>query len=538
MRWGDLEIAYARPLHWIVALYGKQTIPFELGGVISGNHTYGHAQRGSTKITISHPDDYLTKLKKHYVLADITERELSILDQLGKIEEKHNAHVLEKEKVLKEVLHLTEWPELTTADFDPKFLEAPKEVLISEMVTHQRYFPLASSDGSLKNLFIITADNSPTDLIRKGNQKVLSARLSDGVFLYKEDLKRPLEEFNDVLKAMTFQKDLGSVFEKVVRITYHAKTINDALSLADDVKLARATILCKSDLASELVKEFPELQGVIGCTYAHIQKENSEVATAIKEHWLPTSEGGTLPETPVGIVLSLADKIDNLLGYFSVGLKPTSSSDPYALRRQVIGILKILLKEKISIDLPALVKKCASHFSQTITPQLLQEITIFLTTRAKGIFEEMGFKKGTIGACLTPHLIDPFDQLCKIQALSELTQKAESFSHLAEVYKRVKGLLETRIEASFNSDLAKEASEKELVKALIHLEKHWNEALAARNYLRAFELMAELQQPLATLLDSVKVLCDDTKLKHNRIALLQRIFSRFEELLDFSKLQG
>ena len=538
MRWGDLDISYPRPLHWIVALYGKEEVPFRIGNVVSGSHTYGHAQRGRVEIALSHPDDYLKKLKKQSVLADIEERKESILSQLSKIEKKYQASAVAKERVLKEVLYLGEWPELTVADFDPKFLQVPKHVLVSEMVSHQRYFPLEDGKGHLKNLFVITADNTPTDLIRKGNQKVLSARLSDGVFLFKEDLKEPLENFNDMLKAMTFQKDLGSVFDKVVRLTAHAKSINDALALADDVKLARATLLCKSDLASALVKEFPELQGEIGATYATIQKEDPEVATAIAEHWLPINEGGKLPETPVGIVLSLANKIDNLLGYFSVDLKPTSSSDPYALRRQAIGLIKILLNEKISVAIPTLLHTCSKHFSFAITEPLIQEIVLFLTARSKGIFEELGFDKGTIAACLTPHLIDPFDQLCRIQALSELRGKKESFSHLAEVFKRVKGLLETRIDAPFSPDLMKEPAEKELLKALAHLEKHWSEALAERNYLRAFELMADLQQPLAHLLDSVKILCDDEATKHNRIALLQSIFARFEALVDFSKLQG
>lgn len=538
MRWGNFDISYPRPLHWIVALYGKQVIPFTLADVTSGAHTFGHAQRGREKITLSHPDAYLLTLKEHFVLADIAERKSTILEQLDTIEKRHKARACAREKVLNEVLHLTEWPELTVADFDTKFLEAPKQVLVSEMVEHQRYFPLEDEAGTLKNLFVITADNTPTDLIRKGNKKVLSARLSDGVFLYKEDLKKPLESFNDMLKAMTFQKDLGSVFDKVVRLTAHAKTLNDALALADDVKLARSALLCKSDLASALVKEFPELQGEIGSTYARHQNEGAEVCAAIAEHWMPTSEGGPLPATPSGIVLALADKIDNLLGYYSVGLKPTSSSDPYALRRQAIGLIKILINEKTSVSVPELLNSCAQHFKGGISAELIQEIVLFLTARFNGILEELGFAKDTTRACLTPHLIDPFDQLCKIQALSTLRSKEESFSHLAEVYKRVKGLLETRIDKPFSPNLATEPAEKELLRALAHLEKNWNGALAERNYLRAFELMAELQKPLAHLLDSVKILCDDEAIKHNRIALLQSIFARFDQLVDFSKLQN
>ena len=301
-------------------------------------------------------------MKKHYVLADIEERRQSILKQLKALEKKLKGQALETHKVIPQVLNLVEWPQLTSATFDPKFLKAPKEVLISEMVEHQKYFPIADGKSNLKNVFIITADNKPSDLIRRGNQKVLSARLSDGVFLYEQDLKTPLEQYNEKLRVMTYQKELGSMFDKVERIAFIAQVLNSHLAIADQKKVGRAALLCKADLASALVGEFPELQGTIGKYYALVQKEDKEVAEAINEHWMPRAENAPLPKTATGIVLSLSDKIDNLIGCYSVGLKPTSSSDPYALRRQSFGLLKILIEGKESIDLKKVLEEACGAF--------------------------------------------------------------------------------------------------------------------------------------------------------------------------------
>lgn len=542
MRWGSLDITYARPLRWIVALFGKEIIPFHVGDITSGSTSYGHAQLKNSKLPIKEPKAYLATLKKGFALADIEERKESILKQLAAIEKKTQSKALQKERVLHEVLHLVEWPKLTHASFSHNFLKAPQEVLVSEMVHHQKYFPLVDSKGKLKNQFVITADTKPTDLIRKGNQKVLSARLSDGVFLYEQDLKTPLEDFNEKLRVMTFQKDLGSMQDKVFRLTFHVQAINRFLSLADQKKSMRAALLSKADLASLLVGEFPELQGVVGRYLATAQKEDKEVAAALDEQWMPRFEGAPLPETPTGIVLSLADKIDNLLGYFSVGLKPTSSSDPFALRRQTFGLIKIVIEEERSFDLKALLQECATQFAPfkkdpKFLEKTLSEILQFVTTRSKTVFEEYGFKKDEIEAVLQEVCTDPFDQFCKVKALHTFRQKGTEFGKLYEVYKRAKGQLEIPAEAPFNTAYIQEIAEKNLLQALEKLERHWKETLADKNYLLAFQHLATLQPHLAHLFDSVKILADDPKLRNNRIALLQKVFSYFEALLDFSKIQ-
>lgn len=542
MRWGDLDISYARPIHWIVALFGKTLIPFQVGDIISGRFSYGHAQLSPKKFSLKLAKDYVRELKKHFVLADIQERKASILKQLKAMEKKLKGRVLEQDKVIPQVLNLTEWPLLTSATFDPVFLKAPKEVIISEMVEHQKYFPVADSKNQLKNIFIITADNKPSDLIRHGNQKVLSARLADGAFLYAQDLKVPLEKFNEKLRVMTYQKELGTMLDKMQRIIFIAEVLNRHIEIADQKKVGRAALLCKADLASALVGEFPELQGTVGKYYALAQKEEKEVAIAIEEHWMPRAENAPLPQTATGTILSLADKLDNLIGCYSIGLKPTSSSDPYALRRQTIGLLKILIEGKESVDLKQILEQACQCFPKikenaALISTLVREILAFITARAKSVFEDYGFKKDEIDASLQGTCSDPYDQFCKTQALHAFRGSGTEFAKLFEVFKRAKGQLEKPTSTVFQPSLALEPAEKELIFALDALHKHWKEAIAEHRYLDALRMIAKLQAPLAKLFDTVKILADDAKLRDNRIALLQKVFSPFQDLLDFSKIQ-
>lgn len=531
MRWGNFDISYARPLHWIIALFGKKVVPFQIGDVISNRFSFGHRQRANRKFTLTEPSLYLTTLKKHFVMADMQERETTILTGLRAIEKKLKGEIFEKEKVLPQVLHLTEWPEVDYAPFDQKFLKIPLEVVASEMVEHQKYFPIKGKEGTLLPYFIFTADNALSELIKQGNQKVLSARLNDGVFLYTQDLRAPLAAFNDKLKEMTFQKELGSMMDKVIRLTQLAHFLNTTLSLANQTKVDQAALLCKADLASALVGEFPDLQGTVGKYYALAQKEDPEVAKAIEEHWFPKSEHAPLPTTPTGIIISLADKFDNLISYFRIGLKPTSSSDPYALRRQTLGILKILVEGKHLLDLKAILDRFCPN------PEVTAEILHYVTGRAKTLFEEYAFKKDEIEASLHKGCQNPFDAFCKIQALHTFRQESTTFNQLLEVYKRAKGQIEKQEGGEFVETLAIESAEKELIHQLHILNKHWKETLADKNYSKAFHMIAELQAPLAKLFDTVKILSDDLAIRKNRIALLKKIFGIFEDLVDFSKIQ-
>lgn len=523
MRWSDIETTYARPLQWFVALFGSKVIPFELARLSSGRMSRGHAQLCDQPFLIENASDYVEKCLENFVAVSIEDRKKSILDQLSNIERETGNTAIEKEKVLPQVLYLSEWPKLTYASFDENFLSVPQEVLTSEMVEHQKYFPLINPKGSLASLFVITADNTPNETIKKGNQNVLSARLSDGVFLYQEDLKTSLDAFAKKLETIIFQKDLGSVAEKVMRVKHLTLTLSQLLALGEEKLALRAAALCKADLATELVQEFTDLQGTIGKHYALHQKENPKVALAIEEHYLPKFEGDALPTTPLGTLLSLADKLDNLISYFKVGLKPTSSSDPYALRRQTIGVIKILIEKELSLNLELLIKD--------------EELLDFITTRAKGVLEEYGFQKDEIEASLQGKCTNPFDQYLKTKALHEFRQ-SEHFGSLFEVYKRAKGQIGKEKKQTLKPNLFQEPAEKTLYESLSSLEKPLKAVLFQKNYQGAFEHLAKLQPPLATLFDEVKILSDEPQIRSNRIALLQEVFSHFSLLLDFGKIQN
>ena len=537
MRWTSPDVTYARPLRWIVALLGKRPLSFNVATVCSGNISYGHRQTNPEPFEISKPWTYETLLESHAVLANIAKRRASILSQLEAIESKTQKKALEKEKVIKQVLFLSEHPHLLCASFDPKFLRVPKEVLIAEMVEHQRYFPLANRSQELSNLFVITSDNLPTREIKVGNEHVLKARLSDAVFLYEKDLEEGLDSFGEKLKSITFQEDLGSLGDKTDRIKLMALSLAKRLKMGERKKLERGATLSKADLATGLVQEFPHLQGVIGKEYALHQKEEFEVAQSIEEHWMPTSEKGSLPKSKTGTLISLADKLDNLVSYFSVGLKPTSSGDPYALRRQTIGCIKILIENRLSLNLKEfLFETCSTFSSHQSKEALVDELLGYITGRFKSVLEEYHFKKDEVEASLEGVCVDPYDQFLKTEAL-HLFRKKPAFNSLYEIYKRAKGQLEDQKPLVLRPDRLKEKSELFLYQTLEKITPPFEANMKQKEYEAAFNLLITLQKPLDTLFDQVKILSDEPDLRENRLALLQRIFGYFAHLMDFSQIQ-
>jgi glycyl-tRNA synthetase len=541
MRWGTSEITYARPIRWIVALFGSDVIPFKIERISSSNITYGHRQLAPQSQALANAQDYVQTLRGLFVLADPEERENQIIQAIDQLEKEKGVKILEKEKVLSQVVNLVEYPHLTLSEFKPEFLKIPKEVLASVMVEHQKYFPVGNADGSICNLFVITANIPSSNQIRQGNQRVISARFADGVFLYEEDLKSKLENFNEKLKKVTFQKELGTVFEKVERIVAHAKVLQKMLKISTPVKVERAALLSKADLSSNMVYEFPELQGIIGRYYAIAGGEDQEVALAIDEHWMPRGENAPLPESETGIIVSLADKIDNLLGCFSIGLKPTSSSDPYALRRQVLGLIKILIKNKYALSLRDCLMQCADHFPIEIMKnkqEVVDEMINFITNRIKTVFLEYGFQKDEIEASLSHGSNDIYDTFCRVKALHEFRKQARNqFSSLFEVYKRAKGQLNGHAHLQINEKLFVETAEIKLNDLLNSQLPEFQNALRQGNYNEAYNLIATIQPALADLFDQVKILADEPNIRENRLALLKRVFNLFGEMLDFSKIQ-
>lgn len=537
MRWSDLEISYARPLRWILCLFGNQVIPFVVGALTSSRESQGHPQLSPGIFTIEKPSDYLDALRNRKVLADIVERRESIENQLHSLEKQLGLKTLAHEAVIPQVLHLVEWPVCTVATFKETFLRVPKEVLISEMVEHQKYFPLANHAGHLVPKFVITADTEPTDAIRHGNEKVISARLSDGVFLYEKGLRMSLDEWNEKLKQMTFQKGLGSVYHKMERLVSHALYLQSVLGIAEPKQVERAAFLCKGDLATEMVFEFPELQGIIGHNYALTQGEEPEVALAIEEHWMPRGENAPLPQTPIGIILSLSDRIDNLISCFGLGFKPSSSSDPYALRRQLLGIIKLLIREKIRLPILETFRTCLRHFPEEFKKKedlIVNDIAAFIVNRVKTVFVDFGLEYDEIEASLSTGITDIYDMYEKVEALHAFRSNRDSFNRLMEVYKRARGQLANQSVAPLVPELLKEPSEVELYSQLCEIEPLFSDSIRKHDYIAAYAHIAAIQPGIAKLFDEVKILADDPTIRNNRLALLKKLFDLFEMLVDFS----
>ncbi|MGE3953864.1 MAG: glycine--tRNA ligase subunit beta [Parachlamydiales bacterium] len=533
MRWGRSKISYARPLHWIVALHGKWVLPFQVGSIASGRTTYGHRQRANKPLSLSSPSDYLSTLRKAYVMVDPEERKTAILEQLSRLEGETGGEALALPRVLPEVVNLTEWPELFLGSFDSRFLNIPQEVPISVMVHHQRYFPLANGSGALQSRFVITGDNTPNETIRKGNEKVLTARLTDGEFLFQQDLKVPLDQFNEQLKAITFHEGLGTLHDKSLRLVAQVKALHDRTKLGNLAEAEMAALYAKSDLASKLVGEFPELQGTVGHAYALAHGLPVPVAHAIDEHWMPRGEKGSLPTTPAGALLSLADKIDNLLACFSLGLLPTSSSDPFALRRQALALIRITIAERLHLPLKETLEACYAPYSQN--PNTIPALLDFLQNRIATVFQDYGFSKPQIASALSHGVTDIYDSYLRTAALHEAQKSDPAFPLLAEVYKRARGILPEKT-TPFDPAKATEPAEQALAKAFSEVEKHTLKAIEVRDYPEAYRLIARLQPPLHTFFEQVRVLAEDNTLKTNRLALIGAVFGLFDRLLDFSKL--
>lgn len=540
MRWSNFDISFARPLRWIVSLFGNHVIPFTIGNIHAGRTSFGHRQLSPESFTVENCENYIAELKSRKVIVDFDERKKKINDQLDQIEATKKLKVVQRNRVLDEVLNLVEWPECIVTSFNKDYLEAPKEVLVSEMIEHQRYFPLENEDGSLSNYFVITANRPETARIIEGNQRALSPRLADGVALYEQDLSTSLEEFNEKLKSVTFQKELGSVYAKVLRIQKHAKVLQNLLNISSTEKVQRASLFCKSDLVSKMVYEFPELQGTMGKYYALRHGEDGEIAQAIEEHWMPRGENESLPKTETGIILSIADKIDNLLGCFAIGLKPSSSSDPYALRRQTLGIIRILIQNELSLPIKDLFFQCYQHFSEeirSINPEALKELFDFVVNRVKTVFLDYGVEKDEIEASVSSQITDIYTTYCKVKSLHQFRKSDNKFQLLYEVYKRAKGQLIEPSQMELKRDLLKENAEISLYDELVNTNQPFNEAIERNNYDKAYSLIAHLQPPLAHLFEEVKILSDDPTIRANRLALLGQVFDRFSQLLDFDKIQ-
>lgn len=540
MRWKDLDVRFARPLHWIVATFGGEVLPFTFGDLNSSNVSRGHRFMAPQEFTVCGAEDYVAKAEKQHVIPQIAKRRQLIEEQLETLAQQLGGRINPDEELLEEVSFLVETPQALAGTIEERFLQLPPELLITSMREHQRYFTLIDQQGKLLPYFITIANTHAKDpqVVVAGNERVLRARLADAMFFWQEDQKCKLEERLTALKKVVYQAKLGTSYEKIERFTELATGLAQQLAPEDVELTRRAALLAKCDLETAMVYEFPELQGIMGREYAQLEGEDKRVATAIYEHYLPTQAGGALPTDTLGIFVSLADKIDTICGCFSVGLTPTGTADPYALRRCAIGVLAIILDRGYAVSIPQLVAKSVALLkAKHLRPQaeIVADVVEFIRLRLVNMLTGQNYPLDVVDAVLSASFAEPVDAVERVKALAELKDRAD-FEPLAVAFKRVGNIIKDGLEQEVDTVLFEADCEKRLFAELQQVQAKVAGFVAARNYPAALETIASLRGPVDQFFDGVMVMAEDDAVKNNRLALLTSIAGLFQGIADFSRI--
>ena len=543
MRWGNHDIEFVRPIKWVLLLFGNETIDCEILGVKSGDVSYGHRFHHPEAIKITAVKDYPEFLKRDgYVIANYDERQTLIQTQVKKLAKDNNGVALIDAELLDEVTALVEWPVSFIGEFNADFLKLPKEVLIATMQDHQKYFPLLDTQSNLLPYFIGVAniESKKPNSIKLGNERVIQPRLGDAAFFWERDLKHGLANFINMLDKVIYQQQLGTLHEKKERLI---KTICFlAESTHTNIETAkRAAELCLCDLMTEMVYEFPELQGTMGKYYAQAGDEDADVAIAIEEYYQPRFSGDSLPTTKAGQCLAIAEKIDTLIGIFAIGKAPTGDKDPFALRRSAIGLLRIIIECELDIDLKELLEVAATNFSDNIKAKdCIDNLYDFLMERLRRYYLDEGVSPDTFESVLAINTSKPLDFHYRLKAVTEFRKLAEAES-LAAANKRISNILKKSEHISqrdIKDALLTEESEITLAKSLKDYHQRLAPLLDNRDYKSALTELAGLRESVDSFFDNVMVMCDDPDVKNNRLALLSNLNALFLETADISKLQG
>jgi glycyl-tRNA synthetase beta chain len=548
MRWSDLELRFARPIHWILAIFAGQVIPFTLENIQSNNLTRGHRFLHPDAFSVNGITDYLEQLRKASVIVDPTERRELIHHGVQEAAAQAGGIPLEAAELLEEITYLVEYPVAINGSFDKEYLALPQEVLITAMQHHQRYLPVVDKQGNLLPSFIAVSNIKARDMtvVKKGNERVLRARLADAQFFFQEDQKITLEKRVEKLKGVVFQTKLGTSYEKVMRIQALAERL--AKELAPDYKkvVNRAALLCKADLVTEMVGEFPELQGVIGREYALRQGEDPVVAQVIYEHYLPRFAGDALPSSPAGAIISIADKLDTIIGCFGAGLIPTGTSDPFALRRQTLGVINIILGKKYHLSLRRIIEtgiellkgKIERPPKPKVTPwsDILADCLAFFQGRFVSLLVAQGYEADVVEAVLAIQGDDLVDAQARVKAIAAFRGTPE-FEPVTVAFKRVANILKG-VGKTGKIDTARfEApEERDLHKQYQVIEKKYAAEIKAKTYDKALAELARLRVPVDAFFDHCMVMAEDKKVQANRLALLAEIAGLFSQLIDFARL--
>lgn len=541
MRWSNQGVRFARPVHWILALFGTDVLPVAFGEISSGRVTFGNRFMAREPREVADPETYEQVLDKAHVIPDLDKRKHAIWSTLENEAKKLGAEIRDRD-LLDEVANLLEYPHPIIGTFDEDYLTVPSEVLVTVMKHHQRYFPMyVSGDRSkLKACFGAFSNIVPKDdaVVRAGNERVLKARLDDGRYFFLEDLKVPLAVYADRLRDVIFHKDLGTSWEKVQRFSQVALALAERIAPEKKDKVKEAASLCKADLNSLMVCELPELQGIMGKEYALRQGIDPEVAVAIREHYLPASADDVLPSGVVGDIVGMADRVDTICGCFGVGMVPSGTSDPYALRRQTIAIENILLGKGYRISVGWLVDKSLHRLEGKLkrpAAEVKQEVVAFFANRFVSILQAKGIPGDVIESVIGT-FDDPVDTLQRAHALSSV-RKEPWFEPICAASKRVENILKkAATQAAVDPKLLAQDEEKALHKAFSAMEQPFLAHTASGRYTEALKLLAGLKEPIDSFFDKVLVMSEDVAVRENRVALLKGLVSLFDKVAKFSKI--
>ena len=552
MRWGSGDAEFVRPVQWILLLFGKELLPARILDTPSGQLTYGHRFHAPKALRIATPGAYLQTLRtRGYVLADFEERRERIRSGVHELAQGLGGVPVTSDALLDEVTALVEWPVPLAGGFEERFLQLPREVLIATLQDHQRYFPVAGADGRLLPAFIAVANIESRDpaQVRAGNERVVRPRLSDAAFFYDTDRKRPLAQRRDGLAGVVFQNQLGTLADKVQRVRVLAGEIAGRLG-ADQSLAERAAELCKCDLLTAMVGEFPELQGTMGRYYAEHDGENAAVSAAIAEHYLPRFAGDALPASPIGTALAIADKLDTITGIFAIDQKPSGTRDPFGLRRSALGIVRIIIETRLELDLRALIRRAAGLLAERSagvaapSDAVQEQVYDYVMERLRAYYLE-----GAAGVTVTTEMFDavlsnrppsPLDFDARLRAVEQFL-KLDAAASLAAANKRIANILRKADRPSTTDvrpELLQLEAERRLHGALQQLRPEVEPLLARRDYSEALQRLASLREPVDAFFDSVMVMDENAELRGNRLGLLAALRQLFLHTADLSRLPG
>lgn len=541
MRWGDGKHEFIRPVHWVVLLYGDDIIETKLFGIKTGRTTFGHRFHHPEAINLNAPADYEEALHAGHVLADFSKRRQQILEQANALAIKYNGQASIDDALLDEVTTLVEWPAALSGGFDTEYLDMPQEVLITTMQDNLKCFPVLNNEGRLLPCFIAISniESSNPITVQNGFERVIRPRFSDAAFFYAQDRKHALESRQEGLKQVLFHEKLGSLHDKTSRLVVLCGSLAETMSL-DKHTMQRAASLCRCDLLTKMVYEFPSLQGIMGYYYARHDGESDDVAIALKEQYLPRYADDQLPENPYGQSLALADRIDTLLGIFSIGQAPTGTRDPYGLRRAALGILRILIECRLPLDMKTLFEQAALGLSEYVDGiSHIDETLDYILERLRGYYLDKGIRHDVIDAVMAIRPTSALDFDSRIHAVQQFLSRTEAQA-LAAANKRIHNILkkaELPADIEVQADLLKEPAEQSLAQQLALVEKTVNPLIAQSNYEQALAHLAGLRQPVDEFFDDVLVMVDDIDLRNNRLLLLNSIRNLFVSCADVSLLR-